>query len=65
MNTLLDSPPLGPNTITTRPYQDDALAAARKELAGRRSTAVLLPTGTGKTVMFAQASRLCGWAAGR
>ena len=58
-NSLFESPELNANTLTLRPYQEAAIVAARRELASNRSTAILLPTGTGKTVMFAQASRLC------
>jgi superfamily II DNA or RNA helicase len=41
-----------------RPYQEQALAAIAAEFdAGRRSTLLVLPTGTGKTVVFAEAAR--------
>lgn len=57
--SLFTAPALGFNTITTRPYQDDAIDAARRELTTKRSTCILLPTGTGKTVVFAAAARKC------
>lgn len=56
---LFDAPALGANTLTPRIYQTDAIDAARRELGGKKSTAVILPTGTGKTVMFALAARSC------
>jgi superfamily II DNA or RNA helicase len=44
--------------LTLRPYQTAAIDAVRGEfLAGRRSTVVVLPTGTGKTVVFAEVAR--------
>jgi superfamily II DNA or RNA helicase len=55
--TMFARPELGPDTLTARPYQVEAIAAARRELAGKRSTLVILPTGTGKTVMFAKVCR--------
>lgn len=39
-----------------RPYQQEALAAVERELAARRSTLVVMPTGSGKTVVFAAAA---------
>jgi superfamily II DNA or RNA helicase len=36
-----------------RPYQTAAVDAARRELALHRSTLIVMPTGTGKTVVFA------------
>lgn len=61
MTTLLSRPELGPNTLSPRPYQLDAIEAARNELGRnrRRSTLMILPTGTGKTVTFAVAARSC------
>ncbi|MFK7742596.1 MAG: DEAD/DEAH box helicase [Planctomycetota bacterium] len=42
-----------------RPYQDAALRAVRESYRqGHRSALVVLPTGTGKTVLFAEISRL-------
>ena len=38
-----------------RPYQDEAVAAVEREWeSGRRRTLLVLPTGTGKTVVFAR-----------
>lgn len=43
---------------TLRPYQELAIAAVLREFeAGRRSTLLVLPTGTGKTVAFAELAR--------
>lgn len=36
-----------------RPYQHEAVEAVLRELAGHRSTLIVLPTGTGKTIVFA------------
>ena len=42
-----------------RPYQQEALAAVRESFrAGHRRSLVVMPTGTGKTVLFAEISRL-------
>jgi Type III restriction enzyme, res subunit len=42
-------------TCHLRPYQSEALTAVRDAyLAGKRRVIVSLPTGTGKTVVFAQ-----------
>jgi superfamily II DNA or RNA helicase len=38
----------------TRPYQETAIANVRRELAGNRSTLLVLPTGTGKTYTAAR-----------
>jgi superfamily II DNA or RNA helicase len=42
---------------TLRPYQADAIAAVEREHETRRSTLLVLPTGTGKTVVFAELVR--------
>jgi len=39
--------------MNLRPYQLDALQAIRKEWTTRKSTLLVLPTGTGKTIVFA------------
>jgi len=42
-----------------RPYQEEALHAVRESYRrGRRRVLVVMPTGTGKTVLFAEISRL-------
>ena len=44
--------------LKPRPYQEEALAAVTREWAkGIRTTAVVLPTGLGKTVIFSHLSR--------
>src|SRR5512135_1393382 len=46
-------PELRPPLVDPRDYQAEAIAAARSEFkAGRRSTAIILPTGAGKTIVF-------------
>lgn len=58
MGTLLETPALGRNRIPLRPYQEEALEAIRGEFArGKRSTLLVLPTGTGKTVTFGNVAR--------
>lgn len=42
---------------TLRPYQAEAIAAIEREHTTRRSTLLVLPTGTGKTVVFAELVR--------
>jgi len=45
--------------MTLRPYQQQALAAVRASYrAGHRRVLVVMPTGTGKTVLFAEIARL-------
>lgn len=65
MSTFLPTPPLGVNTLTPRIYQSEAINAARDKLRDHRSTLVVLPTGTGKTVLFALAARMCAERDGR
>ena len=49
-------PPRGPNAL--RPYQEEAVDGAIKELKDNRSTLIVMPTGSGKTrVMTAIAER--------
>lgn len=56
---LLYPPRLGPPKVSLRPYQAEAINAIREEFRrGKRSTLLVLPTGTGKTVTFGMASRL-------
>ncbi len=44
--------------LTLRPYQREAIEAARRRFRiGDRSTLVVLPTGAGKTVVFAEVAR--------
>ncbi|MGE0547601.1 MAG: DEAD/DEAH box helicase [Kofleriaceae bacterium] len=51
---------------TLRPYQADAIAAIEGEFAaGKRSTLLVLPTGCGKTVVFAELARREVAASGR
>lgn len=58
MSGLLEKPCLGPCRISLRPYQEEAITAARNEFkAGRRSTLIVLPTGLGKTVVFGMIAR--------
>lgn len=52
-------PAPSPAAPKLRPYQGDAIAAARDAYrAGERATLIELPTGTGKTVVFAEVARL-------
>ncbi len=45
--------------VTLRPYQQQALEAVRDAYRrGHRSVLVVMPTGTGKTVLFAEVARL-------
>lgn len=46
-----------PGPPTLRSYQIDALAGIERELAQHRSTLLVLPTGCGKTVVFAEDAR--------
>jgi superfamily II DNA or RNA helicase len=58
MTALLEKPALGPCRMDLRPYQDEAIGAARREFAsGKRSTLLILPTGTGKTIVFGAIAR--------
>lgn len=53
----------GPNL---RPYQLEAIEAIEREQeAGRRTTLLVLPTGCGKTVVFAERARRCTAVGGR
>ncbi len=49
--------PKPPSIPTLRPYQHESLAAIDRELAHRRSTLLILPTGTGKTTVFSVAAQ--------
>ena len=56
---ILDKPTLGPCNVELRPYQFDAVGAVRSRFhAGDKSTLLLLPTGTGKTITFGYIARL-------
>lgn len=59
MSKLLPTPPIGTNTLSPRIYQTEAIDAAREKLRDHRSTLIVLPTGTGKTCVFAMAARMC------
>lgn len=65
MSNLLPTPPIGTNTLSPRIYQTEAIDAARDKLRNHRSTLIVLPTGTGKTVLFAMAARMCAEKTGR
>jgi superfamily II DNA or RNA helicase len=65
MSKLLPTPPIGANTLSPRVYQAEAIDAARDKLRNHRSTLIVLPTGTGKTCVFAMASRMCAEKGGR
>lgn len=43
--------------VALRPYQSDAIVAVERELASLRSTMIVMATGTGKTVVFAEFAR--------
>jgi superfamily II DNA or RNA helicase len=46
--------------VILRDYQRAALDGAREQLRrGKRAVLLVLPTGTGKTVVFSEAIRLC------
>jgi superfamily II DNA or RNA helicase len=51
--------------ITPRPYQLACIAAIREELKRHRSTLVVMATGLGKTVTFAEIARLVAAKGGR
>lgn len=56
--TFLDKPTLGPMKLDPYPYQAQAVDAIRAEFqAGRKSTLLVLPTGTGKTITFGMVAR--------
>lgn len=57
MDYLLERPPVGPTTIKLRPYQNEAIDAVNDRLKSDRSTLLILPTGTGKTVTFGMLAR--------
>jgi len=51
-------PRLGPCNVDLRPYQEEAIDAIRNEFVeGIKSTLLILPTGTGKTVTFGMIAR--------
>jgi superfamily II DNA or RNA helicase len=57
MSYLLSLPPVRGSEIELRPYQREAVAAAHAQLEDKRSTLIILPTGTGKTVTFGWLAR--------
>jgi superfamily II DNA or RNA helicase len=65
--TVEKTPPSGAQSIPDlRPYQTAAIEAVRDRFGeGDRSTLLILPTGTGKTVIFAEAARLAVARGGR
>ena len=47
-----------PGSVTMRDYQEEAHRKVRDEFAGgARATLVVMPTGTGKTILFAELIR--------
>jgi len=46
-----------PDSMVLRPYQAAAVAGIDKQLADSRSTLVVMPTGTGKTVVFSHVAK--------
>lgn len=59
VSLLFGKPEMGPDTLTARSYQLEAVQAARQAFINRdKSTLVILPTGTGKTVLFSKISRM-------
>ena len=50
--SFFEVPPVGDTDIVLRPYQREAVAAIEAKLVHDRSTLLILPTGTGKTVTF-------------
>lgn len=65
MNATLCQGDLGANTLSPRPYQSEAIDAARDALRRRKTALVVLPTGVGKTVVFSVMGRLCAERGGR
>ncbi|WP_422929337.1 DEAD/DEAH box helicase [Singulisphaera sp. PoT] len=56
--SIVCKPRLNPSRVVLRPYQEDAIDAARREFRrGVRSTLIVLPTGLGKTVVFGAIAR--------
>jgi superfamily II DNA or RNA helicase len=56
------APPAPPGTPppvghSLRPYQEDAVAGAQRELADNRSTLIVMPTGSGKTKVMTEIAR--------
>ncbi len=51
--------------MTLRPYQTDAINAIRAEMRAHQSTLVVMATGLGKTVTFAEIARLVAQKGGR
>ena len=56
-------PPIEPGTVALRPYQEEAVASVFEKLADSDKTLVVQPTGTGKTILFAEVIRR--WPEGR
>lgn len=58
MSAILEKPELGPCHVVLRPYQEEAITAARAAFAnGNRSTLLSIPTGCGKTIIFGSVAR--------
>jgi superfamily II DNA or RNA helicase len=56
---------LGANTIPPRKYQEEAVQAAREALKRQRAAGIVLPTGTGKSLIMAMVARACNEKGGR
>lgn len=69
MQHHLESPqvtPSAPSAVQLRPYQREAIDAVRARFAGGdRSVLLVLPTGSGKTTIFSEISRLVAARDGR
>lgn len=58
LSLFMDPPAPAPDALALRPYQHDAIAALEGYWgSGRRRALINLPTGTGKTVLFAAVLR--------
>lgn len=55
--------PVAPGGMILRPYQEDAVQGVFSQLQDHKSALVVLPTGCGKTIVFAEVSRR--WQQGR
>ena len=53
--TTPTEPPEGPHTL--RPYQKDAVESSLRELESNRSTLVVMPTGSGKSIVFTEIAK--------
>lgn len=57
LEALVEETGMEPPLVSLRPYQNECVDRVFEELEANKSTLVVMPTGTGKTILFAEVIR--------